>query len=344
MEYVEKAILDSVQGANLNREDLSNTISLTDGPQRPVSQAAKIVKAKNKNYQWNEQGLNTAGRTNVAGGGATYAEGALPPTNAKAAARKSNVVCKTGRTAQVTDTEMAEFNGGGTLQLADGEMERLINDALEYAAALASVECLNQIEWMHVTGDSSNATMEGGETDGLIKWITANGTTTGSGTSGTPVTMAENLLKDIGRAVQLKFPSSFPNTILAAPELMPDLNGYIANGAGRPLTQLVKDGPNGTADLVAGLGNVGWYNFGPFVCRVKPEPYLSPAYNTALTNPALIGYNDGNVEHAQLIPFHAEGVARTDTSVKRMITCEYAQGHRVVKGTFILHDVVSAIA
>lgn len=343
MEHVEKAILDSVQGANLNREDLSNTISLTDGPQRPVSQAAKIVKAKNSTHKWNEQGLNTAGRTNVAGGGATYSEGALPPTNAKAAARKQNVTCKTGRTAQVTDTEMAEFNGGGSVQLADGEMERLINDALEFASALATVECLNQIEWMHVSGDSAVATMEGGETDGLFKWVKANGVVVGAGVDATPITMAETLLKDAGRSVQLNFPSSLPNTVLVPPELLPDFNGYVANGAGRPITVLAKEGPNGTADLVAGQ-QVGYYNFGPFVARIKMEPYLSPAYNTAIAKPAIIGYNDGNVAHAQLIAFHAEGVARTDTSVKRMITCEYAQEHRVAKGTFIIPDVVSAIA
>ena len=339
MEYVEKA-LTTVTGLNLNREDLSNTISQTDGPMRPVSQAAKQVVAKNTTHQWNEQGLNTAGRNNVAASGATYAEGALPPTNTKNAVRQSNITCRTGRTAQVTDDEIAAFNGGGAVVLADGEMERVIQDALDFETALATVECLNQIEWMHVIGDQTNATMEGGETTGLVKWITTNGLVVGAGTTGTPITFAETLLKDAGRGVAQKFPSSQPNTLLVPPELIPDINATIASGASRPLVQVA----SGTNDGFVGGASVDRYNTGFSKLAIKEEPYLSPAYNTAILQPALVLYNDANVAHAQLRSFRAEGVARTDTSLKRTVTCVYAQEHRVAKGTAIIPNVISAIA
>ena len=341
MNQVEKAVLNLTTGVNLNREDLSNTISLVDGPSRPVTQAIKQVKAKNTTHQWNEQGLNKPARTNAAGGGATYAEGSTPPGNAKAANRKTNVTCRSGRLAQVTDSEMAAFNGGGTLVLAEGEMEKQIADALEFETALVAVEVLNQIEWMHITGDSANATMEGGETDGLNKWATNNGQVVATGgTTSVPVNFIEQYIKDGARSAAQAFPVLQANTLLVPPELIPDLAAMVSNGAGRPLVQ-VTNGNN--VDLVAGA-QVGYYNTGYSVLKIKTEPYLSPAYNASLPQCAIIGYNDTQVAHANLIPFGSERLARTGTSVQNMVTCEYAQEHRVPLHTFIIPNVKSAIA
>lgn len=341
MQYVEKAVLDTVQGANLMREDLSNTLSVTDGPKRPFTQNAPRVPATNITHQWNEQPLNTAGRTNVAAGGATYAQGNLPPVNAKAVNRKTNATCRTGRTAQVTDDMMAAFNGGGAIRLAEGEMERLVQDALDLESSLSGIECLNQIEWMHITGDSTNNTMEGGETDGLVKWVTAGGFVVATGgTSTTPVAFVENFIKDGARGAALTMPAVTANTLLIAPELVPDFSGYVANGAGRPVVQIAS-GEN--ANLVAGA-SVGWYNTAYSVLKIEVEPYLSPAYNTALTQAAVIAYNKALVKHAELIKFGAEPLARTDTSVKRMVTANYAQEHRVAKHTWIASNVKSAVA
>lgn len=340
MEYISKAILDTVQGANLRREDLSNTLAVTDGPKRPFTQNAPRVNATNTTHQWNDIGLNTAGRNNVAAGGATYAQGNLPPVNAKAPARATNVTCRTGRTAQVTDDMMAAFNGGGALRLADGEMERLIQDALDLESALVGIECLNQIEWMHITGDSANATMEGGETDGLIKWVAANGFNVATGgTTTTPVAFAESFVKKGARGAALTMPAVQADTLLVPPELVPDFAGFIAAGAGRPLVQ-VASGEN--ANLVAGA-SVGYYNTAFSVLKIEVEPYLSPAYNTAISQPQIIAYNKSLVKHAELIKFGAEPIARTDTSVKRMVTAVYAQEHRVAKHTFIAQNVISAV-
>ncbi len=341
MQYVDKAALDTVAGANFRREDLSNTLSLTDGPKRPFTQNAPKVTASNTVHQWNEQGLNTAGRNNVAAGGATYAQGNLPPTAAKSPNRMTNATARTGRTAQVTDDMMAAFNGGGAIKLADGEAERMLQDALDLESSLVGIECLNQIEWMHITGDSTNATMEGGETDGLIKWVVANGysVTTGGSTS-TPIAFAESFIKDGSRGAALQMPAIAPDTLLISPELVPDIAGFVANGAGRPIVQ-VASGEN--ANLVAG-SSVGFYNTAYSVLKIEVEPYLSPTYNSSAVNSSIIAYNKALVKHADLVKFGAEPLARTDTSVKRMVTCVYAQEHRVGKHTFIAQNVKSAIA
>lgn len=341
MEFSQKAILDTVVGANANREDLTNVLYLTDGPQRPVVSSIAHVKATNTTHQWREIGLNTAGRTNVSGGGATYAEAGLPNAAQKTPARKTNVTCNVGRLAQVSDNEMAAFNGGGAIQLADGEMERLIQEAVDFAAALVGVEVMNQMEWMHITGDSSNATMEGGETDGLLKWVIANGFVVSTGgTTTTPANMAESFLKDAGRGVAENYPTLHPDTLLIPPELVPDINSYVANGAGRPIVVVAQQDNQG----IVGGHQVGAYNDGFAVLKIEVEPYLSSAYNTSLTNPAFIGYRKSLVKQADLIPFGANPLAKTDTSIKRLVNCVFAQEHNVGKATFSGSNVKSAIS
>jgi hypothetical protein len=340
MQYVEKAIMDSVQAANLNREDLSNFLSVTDGPKRPVTQVAPKVPATNKIHQWNEQGLNVAGRVNVAGGGPTYAEGALPPVNYKAAVRKTNTTCRVGRTAQVSDDEIAAFNGGGSIMLADGETERLVQGALDLSSALVMIEVLNQIEWMHISGDSTNATMEGGETDGLLKFITAGGTVVATGgSSTTPISFNERFIKDGTRTVQLAYPSLYADTLLVATELIPDINLTVQSGSNRPIVQ-VATAQN--QDFVAGA-SVGWYNTGYSVLKIKEEPYLSPIYNSSVSQPSMLAYNSTQVRHAQLIPLSAQEVARTDTSLKRAVTTNFAQEHRVPRHTWTSPNVTSSV-
>lgn len=341
MDFVAKAILDTVIGANANREDLTNTLYLTDGPARPVVSAVAHTKATNTTHQWREVGLNVAGRTNVAGGGATYAEGGLPNATQKTPNRVTNVTCNVGRLAQVSDNEMAAFNGGGNVQLADGETERLIQEAMDFAAALVAVEIMNQYEWMMINGDSSNTTMEGGETDGLIKWVTAGGyvVVTG-GTTGAPVPMSEDFIKDGARGAALKFPTLKADTLLVATELTVDINNYVQSGAARPLVQ-VANGQN--LDLVAGA-SVGYYNTGYSVLKIEEEPYLSPSYNPDVTNASCIAYRKSQIKIADLIPFGANPLAKTDTTIKRLINGVFAQEHSVAKHTFIIPNVVSAVA
>src|SRR5579884_3819082 len=124
MDYARKA-LDSVVGANYERKDLSDVITMQTGPERPVMRAIKKGRAKGKTHYWNEVNLNAAGH-----GTNTYAEGQKPPNNNNAPTQLNNVVCRVGAVAQVTDTEAAMWTGAGAYTLADGELERLYQEAI----------------------------------------------------------------------------------------------------------------------------------------------------------------------------------------------------------------------
>jgi len=339
-----KAALNTTTGAQSIRQDLSPVITLTDEFARPVLQNAPPATAKATLHEWNEQGLQASGYALQGAGGPTYAEGSTPAANAKAMVRKNNAVCKTGRLAQVTDTLAATWTQGGSYSLAVGEEERLMNEAIDFETALVTQEVLNQMEFMHVAGDSVNTqNLEGGQTDGLVKWTTAGGYVVATGgTTTTPVNMIEQYLKDGGRGQALAFAAVKPDTALVAPELIPDVNSYVANGAGRPLSITLAAGeePSG---LTAGL-DVSFYNTGFSKLKIEEEPYLSPTQNSSLVNPAIIAYRKSLVKHASLIKLGAEPLARTGTSVQRMVTCEYAQEHRMAKHTFIIANVKSAIA
>lgn len=337
-----KAALNTTTSAQSIRQDLSSVISLTDEYERPITTDAPQVPASSTTHEWNEQGMQSAGFTVYASGGATFSEGGTPAANAKAMVRKQNVCCEVGRLAQVTDRLAATWTQGGQYSLAAGEDERMMLDALDYATALVTQEVLNQVEFMHVAGDSVNTeALEGGQTDGLWKWAVAGGTVVVTGgTSQTPVNMAEQFLKDGGRSQALAFASVKPNRALVAPELIPDINSYIANGAGRPIVQIATGDNSG---LVAGQ-DVGWYNTGFSKLEIKEEPFLSPTVNAHLSNPGIIAYRTGLVKTASLQKLAAEPLARVGKSVQRMVTIDFAQEHRVAKHTFVIQNVKSAIA
>ncbi len=340
MLWISKAALDSVLGANFARQDLSQTIGLLTTRPRPLSQFAPKVVAKNLIHQWPEQGRNLPFT-----GVASYAQGALPNTQAKAPVLPQNVTCRSGETAQVTDEEMAVFNGAGSYQLAEGEETRMLQDALDLETELATLDVLDEIELMHISGNSANTqAFAGGQTNGLIQWINAGGVvvTTG-GTSSVPVAFGENFLKDAARTSMMAYASQIADTLLVPPELVPDINATVGGGSNRPIVQQVVNGPNGTTGLTGG-NQVLYYQTGFSVLTVRVEPALSPAYNSAIAQPAMIGYNQGAVKHAELIKLSAEPLARIDTSVKKMVTCTYAQEHRIPQHAFLVPNVKSAIA
>jgi hypothetical protein len=343
MQFVQKAALDTVLGANFARQDLSPMISLLSTRPRPVSQYAERIAATNTIHQWVEQGRN-----GVAGqGGATvpsYADGTLPATAAKAPTRPQNVTCLMGLTAQVTDLMTAVWYGGGKWQLETGEEVRLLAEAMDLETMLCSLDTLDFIEWMQISGDSSNPQgFAGGQFDGLLKWINASGIVVNTGgTSATAVNMSETFIKDGARLSAEQFPTVFADTMLTPPELIVDVNSYVANGAARPIVQLAATGPDGVSGLVAG-NQVGWYNTGYGVVKVELEPNLSPTFNPYLTNPAIILYNKSAVKYAELIKFGATPLAKTDTSVKKMINNVATQEHRVAAHGILIPNVKSAI-
>ena len=340
MLYVSKAALDTIVGANFARQDLSPAIGLLTTRPRPVMQNAPDVPATNTIHQWVEQSRNPVGTAN-----ATYPQGALPSTQALAPVRPQNQTCRTGVTAQVTDDEAAVWSGAGTWKLEQGEEERLMQEAIDLQVELATLDVMDQMEWMHVQGDSTNpANMSGGQTDGLLKWINANGVVVATGgTSAAPVNFIEQYVKDGARSSAENYPTMMADTMLIPPELQVDVNGFVGGGAGRPLTQMVGAGPNGTQSLVGG-NSVGYYNTGYSIVKIELEPNLSPLYNTSLTQPAVILYNKKAIKNASLIKLGAEPLARTDTSVKKMVTSVYAQEHRVPLHAVLIPSVKSSVA
>jgi hypothetical protein len=338
MQWTQKA-LDTVVGANYERQDLSNVITLVDGPLRPLTQAMGQIPAKSEVHYWNEQNLIKPGT-----GAASYPQGARPNADAVAPIRYSNQTCNTGKTASVTDNMAAVWTGAGAYKLADGEEERMLSEAINLQTTLKTIEVMNEMEWMHLCGDATNpqgvGVFPGGQCDGLVKWITANGQNFGTGgTSGTPVNFTEAQVRDAMRLVANGNPTYYPNRLLVPPELKLDVNSFLGGGAGRPLVQVVN---NDSSGYTAGQ-EVDRYQTGYGVVEVKVEPFLSPAYNPFFTNPAAILYNTGLVKQANLIKMGAEPLARIGTSVERMVTAVYSQEHRVPKHASILLNIKSAI-
>jgi hypothetical protein len=345
MEFVSKAALDTVTGQFFMRQDLSSAVSLTTTRPRPVSQNAPRVAAKNTTHQWVEQGRN-----GVAGQGgapvASYADGNLPNTAAKAPTRPQNTTALLGLTAQVTDAMAAAWTQGGSFTLETGQEVKLLTDAMDEQTELATLDTLDFLEWMHISGDSSNPQgFPGGQFDGLIKWIGASGVVYNtSGTSASPAPMAENFIKKAARQSAELYPSIFPNTMLVPPELIVDVNGYVANGAGRPMT-IVVDGtkPEAVQNLVGGQ-SLGWYNTGYSMVKIELEPDLSPAFNPYIDQPAIVLYNKGAVKNASLIKFGATPLAKTDTSVKTMVNNVVTQEHRVPSHAILIPHLASAVS
>ena len=332
MEYVQKA-LDTVVGANFERQDLSSTITLLDGPPRPISQYAPSIPAKGTVHYWNEQNLVKAGN-----GAATYAEGARPPADAVAPSRPTNVTARIGKTASVTDDESAVWTGAGSYRLAEGELERMYQEAIDYQTYLKTLEVLNELEYMHLAGDSSNSqSWAGGQFDGLLKWIKASGNTSseGGGTSSTDVVFTEAMVKDLAKTIASAFPTAFPDVMLVPPELKETVNSFVGGGAGRPIVQMI----TGDAGGMTGGAEVDKYQTGYGVVSVRIEPYLSPTYNTNIGAEAVILYNTKLVKQADLIKLGAEPLARIGTSIDRMVTFVGSQEHRLPLHTGIINNV-----
>lgn len=342
MEWVVKA-LDMVVGANLIPQDLSPVVTLQDGRPRPFLRNAPIVPASNTIHEWNEQGLIAVGS-----GAASYQDGNAPNVDAQAASQFSNKTCNIGKTASVTDNFTAALTRSYTLKLADGELERQVQNALDYQKELKTREVLDESEWMHISGDSTVTTgFPGGQTDGLEKWITNNGKTyvpTGASAT-TPVQIAENFFKAIMRTIVEGNPSAVPDTCLVAPEIKADVNGFVGSGAQNPIVRIL-DNSTPTPGIIGGSPEVTKYDTGFGVVDIHREPNLSPLYNPLKSGQVytnVLFYNKEQVRQATLRKLMSEQLARVGTSVQCMITTTFAQEHRLAKHAGIIQYVKSGI-
>jgi hypothetical protein len=347
MESAQKA-LDTVVGANLLRQDLSDTISILQGRPRPFLQnCPNKAKATQIVHEWNEQGLIGPGN-----GVASYADGTLPTADAQASVQRSNVTCRVGKTAAVTDDMIASYTRGYTVVLAPGELERLAQSAIDYQCELKTIEVLDECEWMHISGNAQvTSGFAGGQCQGLSNWIINNGvvfTPTVGGTTataGAPAAFQENFIKQLLVNIASNFPSAFPTDVLIPPELKPDFNSFTGSGAGNPIVRVI-DTSSPTLDLIAGSPEVTKYDTGFGVIDVRIEPNLSPLFNPLLSGNAYVTplfYNRMLVDNAPLRPIGAETLARISTTLQRMITTTFTQEHRIPLHAGAIQYVKSAI-
>lgn len=348
MVYIQKGPANTGNSALFGRQDISPVITLQAGRPRPVLQGSEQVRATNTTHSWREQGRNT-----VFTGATTFAEGGTPAANHKAPTAYSNVTCRMGILAQVTDTQKKVFRGGGMWSIDDGVVQKRIAEQLDIEKELAALDLLDDMEIMHVLGNSVNTqAFTGGQTDGLVTWITASGVVMTSainaaftGTTSVPIALQEGFVKDVARVSAQAYPTTLADTMLVPPELKADVNTFVGGGAGRPIVQQVKDGPNGTSGLVGG-SDVSYYNTGYSVVKVETEPALSPNYvgNSLLPQLGVILYNKAAVKQANLGEMIAEDLARTGASEQSMITVEFAQEHHVPLHAAYIPNVKSAVA
>ncbi|GMA50135.1 hypothetical protein GCM10025857_14920 [Alicyclobacillus contaminans] len=304
MAYVRKA-MDTVAGANYERKDLSAVITLVDGPPRPLLQAIQPGKAKGKTHYWNEVGL-------VAPTGSTgyYPEGGKPTADNNVPNQLSNHVMRVGKTAAVTDSMAAVWTGAGSYRLADGEMERLFQEAIDLQTELKTTEVLNEVEYIFINGDTANNSASVDQCDGLVKVINAgNGAVVSAQTDGTA--LEESLVRDLAKQIADNKPAMYPDLLLVTPGQREVVNTW------RP--QIIT---SQTSNLKAGY-SVDTYDTGFFTVTVKTENWL-PAGTMLLVNSKMLS-------RADLIPLGAETLARVGTSLERMVTTETTLEYRMLK-------------
>jgi len=346
MWYVSKAALDSVLGSNFIPEDLSSTVTLLTTRARPVSQNAPQTVAKNTVHKWNEIGRNA-----VFTGVASFREGGTPKSTPISPNRTFNTTCNQGTLGQVTDVLSAEWTNGGTIQLTMASETKALQDAIDEAVELATLDLLDDIEAMHILGDATNPlNFDGGMTDGLVKWCTTSSSghiINAGGSSSAPAgVMTEQMVRTAAQRIGNSNPPVHPDTLLIATELQADVNTWVGGGAGRPIVQMIS-GNDGATGLVGG-SDVAFYDTGYSRVKIERTPMLSPIFFTqgggSFTGPAAasaILYNKSMVRQANLIKLQAEQLARTGAAMQKMIQCNWAQEHRAASHTAIISNAKS---
>jgi hypothetical protein len=307
--------------------------------------AIGTVPAKGKTHYWDEQALITP-----TGATAGYQEGGKPVADFGQTVQISNVVGRFGKVAAVTDTMAAVWTGAGQYTLQDGELERLYREALDFDTELKSQEVLNEIEFCLVQGNSANNTAASipaspsaasGSTvtaqfNGLLEIlvadvakvsITAAATGYGSGkfvnataaAYGSSGALTEQMVRDLARTMAAAKTPYKPNLLLCNEQQLEVINSW------RPTIYTTEN-----ENLVGG-GSVSRYNTGFGTVNVAYEPWL-PVGVMLLTNTSLL-------KRAPLIELGTEPLARVQTQVERMITCEMSLEVRVQKAHGFIYNL-----
>lgn len=315
MDFVYKA-LDSVVGANFERKDLSALISLQDGPQRPLLQMMGQTRAKGKTHFWDEQGLIAP-----TGSSGFYPEGGKPVADAQSPVQLNNVTFRQGKVAAVTDTERAIWTGAGSYTLADGELERLYQDAIDFQVKLKTTEVLNELEFIFLNGNRNNNSSSVSQCDGLLTWLQNNAPASHVINEG-GASLALNQIKDAARIQAAEKTPFYPDHIFCTFAQKEIINSFVE---GQQRIEIRGEGS--TQGLVAGT-EVEHINTGYSICRVQIHPWLASGN--------LLMFVSSLIKRADLIPLGAEPLARIATSIERMVTYEGTLEVRVAKAHMVL--------
>lgn len=339
-----KKAFDSLIAANFARQNLSDLISLQDGPVRPILQAEALrggqtvpavgtERCTGKLHIWDEQRLITPDGTT-----AGYNEGGKPNAAFLAPIQVSNTVGRFGKVAAVTDTESAIWTNGGAFTLADGELERAFAEALDFATDLKTREILDEIEWCWINGSALNNTAtyvpaspspyQGpvvSQFNGLLQILTGTQTNYGNATtidaSAAPYGgfFTELVLRDAGRKQAAQKTRYKPNMLLVSDGQMEVINSF------RP--SIITMGNEG----LTGGGSVFKYNNGFSIVDVVYEPWLAAGTMVMCVTDLM--------KNAPLIPLGAEPLARTQTQLERMLTTEMSVSVRVQRAFTIVTNL-----
>lgn len=243
----------------------------------------------------------------------------------------------------------AVWTGAGSYTLADGEMERMYREALDFDTELKTSEVLNEIEYSFVVGNSANNTAASipaspsaaatydsvtSQFNGLLEILMAatwssgtavtgygngsliNGTGAAYGGSGN---LTEQMIKDAARTIAATNTPWRPDLLLVTAQQMEVINSF------HPSIITL-----GSENLVGGA-STDKYNTGFSTVTVAYEPQLPSGY-AILTNTKLL-------RRAPLIELGAEPLARVQTQVERMITCEMSAEIRVQKAHSVIYNL-----
>lgn len=315
LQYVRKAF-DTVAGANYGRVDLSDVVTLSYQPTRPVINAIPVGRATNTTHYWNDQVFGTP-----TGKGASYNEGAKPYNRTNNPSQYNNVTARFGRTAQVTDEMAAIWTGAGGYRLADGEMERLVTQAIELNTEIQMEGVLNELEYVSIQGVSSNnSSVVGSEQSQFngIDVITKTGVSSlgpGSTLSAASAALTESMVRSIARTVAQQLGPFQPDTLLVSYHDKAIVNQWHQS-------QFVV---NAIENLQGGF-DVSRYNTGFSVVDVVVDPWL-------VSGCAYLVNLKKNFVRCDLIPLGSEPLARVSTTVERMINVVTTMEMRAIAQT-----------
>lgn len=309
MKYVQKAF-DTVAGANYARQDLSDIVTLTYMPKRPIINNMPVGRATNTTHYWDEQALSAPTGTT-----ASYNQGNKPYNTTAKPIQRNNVTARFGRTAQVTDEMAAVWTGAGGYRLAEGEMERLITEAMELNTEIQMEGVLNELEFNAIQGVSANnSSVIGSEVsqfDGIdLVVTTSNGLGTGTASNaGGPgqivnagsAALSEAMVRTLAQLIRNQKGPWAPDTLLVSPHDKAIVNQWHQS-------QFVV---NMVENLQGGF-DVSQYNTGFSTVNVVTHDWLASG-RAYLVNQKL------NFKRADLIPLGTEPLARVSTTIERLI-------------------------